>query len=107
MKKDKKLRRSGAVSRAAALTELYVSVFILLTLTVGIILVTGGMLSVGRMIVGVVAVFGSFGPVIAISALHCNLTQPFASGDRVLDLLSEEPAVTPVINGKMTEVNKV
>ena len=87
-------------SRAAALTELCVSVFILLTLTVGIILVTGGMLSVGRMIIGVVAVFGSFGPVIAISALPGNLTQTFASGDRVLNLLTEQPAVRPVENGR-------
>ena len=94
-------------SRAAALTELCVSVFILLTLTVGIILVTGGMLSVGRMIIGVVAVFGSFGPVIAISALPGNLTQTFASGDRVLDLLSEEPAVTPVINGEKIDYKKL
>lgn len=59
-----------------------------------------GSLSVGRMVIGVVAVFGSFGPVIAISALPGNLTQTFASGDRVLNLLNEKPAVTPVQNGK-------
>ena len=35
------------------------------------------------MVIGVVAVFGSFGPVIAISALPGNLTQTFAAGDRV------------------------
>ena len=51
------------------------------------------------MVIGVVAVFGSFGPVIAISALPGNLTQTFAAGDRVLDLLAEKPAVTPVTNG--------
>lgn len=44
--------------------------------------------------------FGSFGPVIAISALPGNLTQTFASGDRVLNLLSEKPAVEPVENGE-------
>ena len=52
------------------------------------------------MIIGVTAVFGSFGPVIAISALPGNLTQTFASGDRVLSLLREAPAVTPVENGR-------
>jgi ATP-binding cassette subfamily C protein len=52
------------------------------------------------MIIGVVAVFSSFGPVIAISALPGNLTQTFASGDRVLNLLAEKPAVTPVTNGQ-------
>ena len=87
-------------TKAAAATELCVSLFIIATLVVGIALVAKDMLTAGRMIIGVVAVFGSFGPVIAISALPGNLTQTFASGDRVLNLLAEEPAVTPVKNGK-------
>ncbi len=90
-------------TKANAATELCVSAFIILTLAAGIIFVANDMLSAGRMVIGVVAVFGSFGPVIAISALPGNLTQTFASGDRVLDLLSEEPAVTPVNNGKKIE----
>ena len=52
------------------------------------------------MLIGVTAVFGSFGPVIAISSLPGNLTQTFASGDRVLNLLSEKPAVTPITEAK-------
>jgi ATP-binding cassette subfamily C protein len=87
-------------SAAAAATELTVSLFIILTLIVGIVLVSFDMLSVGKMIIGVVAVFSSFGPVIAISALPGNLTQTFASGDRVLNLLAEKPAVTPITNGQ-------
>ena len=94
-----KIARHG-IAKAGALTELLVSVFILLTLVVGILLVHFDMLSIGKMIIGVVAVFGSFGPVIAISALPGNLTQTFASGDRVLNLLAEEPAVKEVTNGK-------
>ncbi len=90
-------------SAAAAATELTVSVFIILTLIVGIVLVSCDMLSIGKMIIGIVAVFSSFGPVIAISALPGNLTQTFASGDRVLNLLEEKPAVTPVTNGKDIE----
>ena len=93
------------ITKASAATELCVSLFILVTLSVGIALVAADMLSVGRMVIGVVAVFGSFGPVIAISALPGNLTQTFASGDRVLNLLSEEPAVKPVENGKKMEYN--
>ncbi len=92
MKKD--------ITRAAAATELTVSLAIIAALAVGVLLVGCGMLSVGRMIIGVTAVFGSFGPVIAISALPGNLTQTFASGDRVLNLLSEKPAVEPVENGE-------
>lgn len=93
-------RMKHDITRAGAATELCVSLFILLSLAVGILLVTKNQLSIGRMIIGVAAVFGSFGPVIAISALPGNLTQTFASGDRVLDLLAEKPAVTPVENGK-------
>lgn len=93
------------ITKASAMTELCVSLFIIATLAVGIALVAADMLSVGRMVIGVVAVFGSFGPVIAISALPGNLTQTFASGDRVLNLLAEEPAVKPVENGKKIEYN--
>ena len=98
LEETKKMKHE--ITRSAAVTELTVSLFILAALATGIVLVSNGMLSTGRMIIGVVAVFGSFGPVIAISALPGNLTQTFASGDRVLDLLAEQPAVTPVENGK-------
>lgn len=97
----KKLKHD--TTKAMAATELCISIFIISALIVGIILVARDMLSVGRMIIGVVAVFGSFGPVIAISALPGNLTQTFASGDRVLKLLKEKPAVAPVRNGKSIE----
>lgn len=89
-----------ATTKASAATELCVSLFIVMTLAVGIWLVITDMLSIGRMVMGVIAVFGSFGPVIAISALPGNLTQTFASGDRVLNLLAEKPEVMPVKNGK-------
>ena len=100
--KETKRMKDGTVAASAA-TELAVSLFIILTLVTGIALVYASMLSVGKMIVGVVAVFGSFGPVISISALPGNLTQTFASGERVLNLLEEEPAVTPVRDGAKFE----
>lgn len=93
----KKMKNDTASAFSA--TELTVSAIIIAALIIGIVLVNCGMLSIGRMIIGVTAVFGSFGPVIAVSALPGNLTQTFASGDRVLDLLSEKPAVKPVENG--------
>lgn len=105
LRETKSLKHNTA--RAGAFTELAVSAFILITLVVGVLLVRGGSLSVGKMIIGVVAVFGSFGPVIAVSALPGNLTQTFASGDRVLNLLAEKPAVTPVTNGKKFDYEKL
>ena len=95
-------RMKHDITKTTAATELCVSAFIGAALAVGICLVASGRLSAGRMVIGVVAVFGSFGPVISISALPGNLTQTFAAGDRVLDLLAEKPAVTPVKDGTPT-----
>ena len=105
LKETKKMKHD--TTKAAAGTELAVSLSIIAALIVGIILVRADMLTVGRMIIGVVAVFGSFGPVIAVAALPGNLTQTFASGDRVLNLLSEKPAVTPVEKGKKFDYNNL
>lgn len=105
LEETKKMKHDTA--KAAAATELCVSLCILMTLGVGVLLVIKDMLTVGRMIIGVVTVFSSFGPVIAISALPGNLTQTFASGDRVLNLLEEEPAVLPVKNGENIRFEKL
>ncbi len=98
LEETKKMKHD--ITKAGAFTELVVSMVIILTLGCGIFLVADDSLSIGKMVIGVVTVFGSFGPVIAISALPGNLTQTFASGDRVLNLLAEEPAVSPIENGK-------
>lgn len=80
----------------AAITEASVSIAIVVTLLLGIIMVKNDVISIGKMIIGVVAIFGSFGPVIALASLPQNLTQTFASGDRVLDLLNEKPVVSDI-----------
>ena len=95
--RTKALKRETALSAAAA--EAAVSLSVLAVLAVGIFLVRSGSLSVGRMVLGVTAVFGSFGPVIAVSALPANLNQTFASGERILRLLEEQPEVEIVENG--------
>ncbi len=89
-------------TQAAAATELAVTIIILLTLGVGVLLVQSEAISLGKMIIGVVTVFSSFGPVIAVAALPGNLTQTFASGERVLSLLEEQPVVEEV-----TEKNNI
>lgn len=55
--------------------------------------------AVSLSVLAVTAVFGSFGPVIAVSALPANLNQTFASGERILRLLEEQPEVEAVDNG--------
>lgn len=54
----------------------------------------------GHIIIAVVAIMSSFGPVIALSNLSNNLVQTMASAARVLDLLKETPVVSENTDGK-------
>lgn len=105
LKETKKMKHN--ITCAGSAIELMVSVFVLITLAVGILLVKKDMLPLGRMIIGMVTVFSSFGPVIAVGSLPGNLTQTFASGDRVLNLLAEKPAVEVVKSGKDFDYEKL
>ncbi len=105
LSETKKMKHS--IISATAITEFFVSLFIIITLVVGIVLVYCNIFSIGKMIIGVVTVFSSFGPVIALSALPGNLTQTFASGDRVLNLLEEKPVVEEIKDGKSLEYEKL
>lgn len=51
---------------------------------------------VGETIICTIAMMSSFGPTGALSALSNNLNQTLASGNRVLNLLEEEPVVEEV-----------
>lgn len=53
-----------------------------------------------EMLLSVVTMISSFGPVIALSNLSNNLNHTLASGERVLNLLEEKPLVDEVKEGK-------
>ena len=53
-----------------------------------------------EMLLSVVAMISSFGPVIALSNLSNNLNHTLASGERVLNLLEEKPLVDEVKEGE-------
>lgn len=59
-----------------------------------------GAISFSSALVATIAMMGSFGPVLALSSLSNSLTQTLASGDRVLNLLEEDPAVEEVTDGQ-------
>ncbi|MFC2552512.1 MAG: ABC transporter ATP-binding protein, partial [Rodentibacter sp.] len=55
-----------------------------------------------------VIVMSSYGPVIALSNLSSNLLQTLASGERVLSLLAEQPALKDVENAvNLTDVSDI
>lgn len=101
----RKMRNSSAL--ATAVTEMVVSLCILSTLIVAISLVHNNLLSIPFMIIGIVTIFSSYGPVLALSALPANLTNTFASGDRVLNLLQEQPLVLENKTGAVVEYNNL
>lgn len=94
----KKMKNKNAL--IIAFSELIVSLFVIVSLIIGLLLFFQNKISIGFLIVGVVTIFGSFGPVMAISNLPGNLTQTFASGERVLNLLEEKPLVNEIKNAK-------
>ena len=47
-----------------------------------------------------IALMSSFGPVVALAALGTTLTSTFAAGNRVLDILDEQPLVEDVVGQK-------
>ena len=61
-----------------------------------------GTVSFGQTLIAVIAMMGSFGPVVALSNLSNNLNQTLASGERVLSLLEEEPQVEEVSGKEAT-----
>ena len=51
------------------------------------------------MLVGIVIIASSFGPVVALSNLSNTLLQTFACAERLFDLIDEEPHVEEVLEG--------
>ena len=58
-----------------------------------------GQLGAEGVLVCTLAALSSFGPVVALANLGASLTQVFASADRVLDLLDEQPVTPEVTHG--------
>ncbi len=94
----KKLKHKSGITEA--ISYAFVSISLIAILILGLFLNNKNIITIPKMIMGIVAIFGSYGPVLALSALPQNLTQTFASGDRVLDLLEEKPVVEEIKNAK-------
>lgn len=88
---QKDLNRLEASQRSV--TNLTILLFSFAMLFLLILLRQSEGVSATGMIVGTIAMMGSFGPVTALASLSNNLNQTLASGERVLSLLEEEPQV--------------
>ncbi len=110
-KTDELLKTNTSLKNKSSITfgvtEFVISLVDLGAIIVGLLLLFYELFDLGLMVIGLVAIISSFGPVVAISNLPTNLTQTFASGDRVLNLLKEKPIVEDIKNGKDFEFKKL
>lgn len=79
-----------------SVTNLVILLFSFAMLFLMIGLKQAGSVDLTGMLVGTIAMMGSFGPVTALASLSNNLNQTLASGERVLSILEEEPQVEEV-----------
>ena len=86
-----------------AVTDTAILLCSMVMLFAGCILYTKGEVNFIQVIIPLIALMSSFGPVVAISNLSNNLFHTIAAGNRVLDLLEEEPAVEEVKGNDVTE----
>ena len=97
--KQKYLLKQEGSNRAVTDTAILLCSMVMLF--AGCILYNKGQVDFTQVIIPLIALMSSFGPVVAISNLSNNLFHTIAAGNRVLDLLEEEPAVEEV-SGKET-----
>ena len=96
---NKKLKNHEGI--IGGLTNSVILIFTLAILIISYLVVKDG--DFKNIIIPTIAMASSFGPVIALSNLSNNLFFTLASGERVLNLLSEKPVVEEVYNGKDLE----
>lgn len=95
---QKKLKKYEAITKV--ITDISVFLFSSIILFMGIRLYRLNLINYNAVLISTIAMMSSFGPVLALSSLSGNLRHTLASGDRVLDLLEENPVVEDIRDGK-------
>ena len=96
-KEEERMKRT--TGRNMAITGMTILISDLLMLVVSSMLYQRGTLGFDGVLISTVALMSSFGPVTALANLGSTLQNTFAAGNRVLDILEEEPMVKE-INGQ-------
>lgn len=96
-KEEERMKRT--TGRNMAITGMTILISDLLMLFVSSMLYQRGTLGFHGVLISTVALMSSFGPVTALANLGSTLQNTFAAGNRVLDILEEEPMVKE-INGQ-------
>lgn len=100
-KEEAKLKR--LTGQNMGITNTAILLFDLAMLVSSAALVQRGELTFDGALIAVLALFSSFGPTVALANLGATLQNTFAAGNRVLDILDEEPVVDEVSGQKEVE----
>lgn len=82
-----------------AITNTAILFFDLVMLILSALLFQNDVITFDGVLISVIALFSSFGPVVALANLGSTLQNTFAAGNRVLDILEETP-ITEEIHGE-------
>lgn len=100
VKQEKMSRNTGA---NAAITNTAILFFDLIMLSVSVYLYKIGAVGFDGIVIPLIAMMSSFGPVVALADLGSTLQNTFAAGNRVLDILDEMPVTEEIANGRNVE----
>lgn len=93
---DTEQKLKDAAARGMALTNTVILFFDLVMLLSAALLFQAGLVGFDGVLIPLVALMSSFGPVVALANLGSTLQNTLAAGGRVLDLLDEAPLVEEV-----------
>lgn len=88
-----------------AVTNTAILVFDIAMLVVSAYLASTGALKFDGVLIPVLAMMSSFGPVVALANLGSTLQNTFAAGNRVLDILQETPVVEEISGNREIDFN--
>ena len=83
-----------------AVTNVCILVFDIIMLLAGVKLYYAGIIGFDGVLLTTIALFSSFGPAVALAALGSTLQSTFAAGNRVIDILDEEPVIEELTGNK-------
>lgn len=96
----KQEKMSVNVGFNTAITNSVILVFDIIMLVTSVSLYRNGTVSLEGVIIPLVALMSSFGPVVALANLGTTLQNTLASGGRVLDILDESPVTEEITEGR-------
>ena len=97
---EEKMKLRAGWNMASVNTLIYL--FDFAVLAAGLALYAKGIISFDAVLIPLIAMMSSFGPVVALANLGSTLPNTLAAGSRVLDILDEEPAVEEIAGREET-----